>query len=605
MALPSSALAPTSPPISPTSITSQTPLKTKPPPPSSPQWTSYLLLLLSCLAMSTSGSVFSFSLISRDLMSALQLSSTDINLISGLANTSVYISFLWVGPFYDRFGSAWTLMLATVLSTLGNLIVWLAYVSTSPAGEWWKTVGALGSWFFVGGIGATGTYMAAIGFNLTRFGTRHMGKVTAILLLFYGLSGIFYAQVYAGFYKGNTGGYLLFVALSAGAINLAAWVGVGLLGGTKDEGGDAPKETVGDSRSGYVEGIERPEMAMEGAYNEDGAKSTFLPMTHQNKNDAIHLRQDVSNSDSDDDGLPSSVGSIPQLFMHSRAASRRSLHDEARTPRRSLRGSTSLTELTRSSVVQKEGFLERGMKPSARSHSKLLMGGDGLSRPSSVGLRESREGGFRVETDEMKEKLLSRLFEDNSSYGKLIDKTPDDDNIKNEEQEMVYKGAEEVEESEASGVMDILKSPTFWMYTATFTFQQGITYISNLSEILTAANLSTPSASPSILAELATKTSTHVTLLSLSQSLGRLSFGLLPDILPRSNPFLSPTSLFLLSQLILLLPLMVLAGGTSSDAGLIFCSLTVGYGFGAAGALFPQLTREYFGSKVYVSNISP
>ena len=167
--------------------------------------------------------------------------------------------------------------------------------------------------------------------------------------------------------------------------------------------------------------------------------------------------------------------------------------------------------------------------------------------------------------------------------------------------------------------IEILKSPVFWAYAITTIFQQGLTYIVNVTSIITASD---SYINPQ---EVAMKTTLHVTLISIFQSLGRLAFGIACDFFASSNsinPTLLPstrgktilskviyalqtkdrTVLLLLAQIILLLPPLTLTIGldSNSDASLIFCSVCVGLGWGAGGALFPPLTRDFFGTKYYV-----
>ncbi|KAJ1553059.1 hypothetical protein HK405_009074 [Cladochytrium tenue] len=185
--------------------------------------------------------------------------------------------------------------------------------------------------------------------------------------------------------------------------------------------------------------------------------------------------------------------------------------------------------------------------------------------------------------------------------------------------------------------LGILRSPVFWLYAGTFIFQQGLTYISNVSAILAAvAAASVDSSSSAALSAttLAAATATHLTLISTFQAVGRLVFGLTADALARAaaaaaaalpaeptEPTLGSTLpprparlpardidrawLLLLAEMLLLLPAAVLGAGGAhqpgprADAALVCCSVAVGLGFGAAAACFPGLTREFFGMRFY------
>jgi hypothetical protein len=57
------------------------------------------------------------------------------------------------------------------------------------------------------------------GANVVNFPEEYIGLVMGFLLLFYGLSGVIYSQIYAAFYKGDIGGFLLFLVISIAIIN--------------------------------------------------------------------------------------------------------------------------------------------------------------------------------------------------------------------------------------------------------------------------------------------------------------------------------------------------------------------------------------------------
>jgi hypothetical protein len=147
----------------------------------------------------------------------------------------------------------------------------------------------------------------------------------------------------------------------------------------------------------------------------------------------------------------------------------------------------------------------------------------------------------------------------------------------------------------------ILKSPIFWLYCSVCVFQQGLTYMSNISLIVYASSATVLSTET-----LAAKTTLHLTLLSVFQSLGRFSFGLLSDVFKtaKCRPLLKDcTWLVIIAQLQILLPVLILGfggvAGSVTQGALIFCSISMGFGFGAAGACFPVLAREYFGMRYY------
>jgi hypothetical protein len=139
----------------------------------------------------------------------------------------------------------------------------------------------------------------------------------------------------------------------------------------------------------------------------------------------------------------------------------------------------------------------------------------------------------------------------------------------------------------------ILMSGIFWLFTLTYILQQGLTYITNVTAIVQATE-----GAKADLEMVLKKGADHVTLISAAQSVGRFFFALISDIIGEKLGF-DRSFLLVISELLLLLPMMTLAIGTDSiDVGinlLWMCSVFVGLGWGAAGALFPPLTKDFFG----------
>jgi hypothetical protein len=139
----------------------------------------------------------------------------------------------------------------------------------------------------------------------------------------------------------------------------------------------------------------------------------------------------------------------------------------------------------------------------------------------------------------------------------------------------------------------ILMSSIFWLFTFVYILQQGLTYITNVTAIVQA--IEGPKADLEMVLK---KGADHVTLIAAAQSVGRFFFALVSDIIGEKLGF-DRSFLLVVSELVLLLPMMTLAIGTDSiDVGinlLWMCSAFVGLGWGAAGALFPPLTKDFFG----------
>ncbi|KAI8614197.1 major facilitator superfamily domain-containing protein [Chytriomyces sp. MP71] len=172
----------------------------------------------SCMSMATAGAMFSFSVVEGGIKEKLQLSSSDINTITGVGNSSLYLSFLFIGPLYDRIGARWTLFLGALIFASGYLLMFFALDLKIAS----STV-AMSVYYFIVGIGSTCSYMACVGANVKNLGgTSYEGKALAILLLCYGLSATIFSQICISYFLNNAGGLLLFSAIVVGVVNLIA-----------------------------------------------------------------------------------------------------------------------------------------------------------------------------------------------------------------------------------------------------------------------------------------------------------------------------------------------------------------------------------------------
>ena len=144
---------------------------------------------------------------------------------------------------------------------------------------------------------------------------------------------------------------------------------------------------------------------------------------------------------------------------------------------------------------------------------------------------------------------------------------------------------------------EILRSGVFWLYAITYTLQQGFSYVTNVAFIVRANE------GPLVDSAWVAKTAAdHITLFSIANSGARFLFAVLSDIIG-DKLGLDRSFLLIFGELIMLVPQLALAIGTDAiDVGtnvLWMCSLFVGVGWGAGGALFPSLTRDFFGTKYY------
>lgn len=101
--------------------------------------------------MATAGSLFAFSAFSEDFRLRMNFSGKDINVMSGVGNAALYLSFLFAGPVYDRFGAKITQLLAFVLYSSGYLLIWLSFQSIIPK----SNVFLMSFFYFLAGCGSS------------------------------------------------------------------------------------------------------------------------------------------------------------------------------------------------------------------------------------------------------------------------------------------------------------------------------------------------------------------------------------------------------------------------------------------------------------------
>ena len=145
----------------------------------------------------------------------------------------------------------------------------------------------------------------------------------------------------------------------------------------------------------------------------------------------------------------------------------------------------------------------------------------------------------------------------------------------------------------------LLSEPTFWFFVFAQLFQQGFSYINNIDSIVHAI---LKPLDPNTVTRAVSLTGLHVTLISIGNCLGRLSSGMISDwVINRHR--ISRSIFFLGSQVLILIPLLIMGftGGLVSLTSLVISSCLIGATYGATGALFASMTRDFFGEKYYGS----
>ena len=164
--------------------------------------------------MISSGSFSTFALFADSFREKFGLSFSEINIISAVMNSSLYLSYLLVGPIFDVFGVNICQLISAIAFTLGYLLIYLSMIEAIPT-----NAGALAFYYSIGGFGSCGAYMSMVGANTANFDDNIIGLIGGTLLLFYGIAGVFYSVIFKSFYLTNINGFLLFILLSVGIIN--------------------------------------------------------------------------------------------------------------------------------------------------------------------------------------------------------------------------------------------------------------------------------------------------------------------------------------------------------------------------------------------------
>ncbi|KAI9206619.1 major facilitator superfamily domain-containing protein [Polychytrium aggregatum] len=161
--------------------------------------------------MLTSGSLFAFSSFGDDLKTTFQYSVQDLNVISSVGNTALYLCYMVVGPIYDSRGAAVTLGIGAITFGGGFLLIYLCFIgviSGAAAGY-----GPMSFYYFLCGLGSTSGYVAALAVNLANFPSSQTGLISGILGLSYSLSAVLFSQVKANYFDKDPAGFFKFAAI--------------------------------------------------------------------------------------------------------------------------------------------------------------------------------------------------------------------------------------------------------------------------------------------------------------------------------------------------------------------------------------------------------
>lgn len=143
----------------------------------------------------------------------------------------------------------------------------------------------------------------------------------------------------------------------------------------------------------------------------------------------------------------------------------------------------------------------------------------------------------------------------------------------------------------------ILRESTFWFFVIAQVSQQGFSYINNVDSIVHA--ILDPN-DPSSVTRSVSLTGLHVSLISIGNCLGRLASGVISDWVI-NHYRISRSVFFFGSEILILIPLAIMGftTGMVSMPALVVSSCLIGATYGATGALFASMTRDFFGNKYY------
>lgn len=143
----------------------------------------------------------------------------------------------------------------------------------------------------------------------------------------------------------------------------------------------------------------------------------------------------------------------------------------------------------------------------------------------------------------------------------------------------------------------VVVSATFWFFVLAQLLQQGFSYINNIDSIVEAVlDLDNPPSHSRAVA----LTGFHVTLISVGNCAGRLISGIVSDWAVQRFR-VSRSVFFLFSEVLILVPLAMMSR-LASLPELILNSCLIGATYGATGALFASMTRDFFGIQYFGTN---
>ncbi|KAL4754617.1 hypothetical protein BDW72DRAFT_165774 [Aspergillus terricola var. indicus] len=239
------------------------------------------------------GTNYAYSAWAPQFAQKMKLSSTQSNLIGAAGNLGMYACGVPMGLLTDNRGPRLTTLIGAVALGLGYFPLHLAY----NGGQGSMGVFFLSFFSFLTGFGSCSAFGASIKTAATNF-PEHRGTATAFPLAAFGLSAFFWSTMSAVLFHGDTGRFLLMLALGTSLINLCSTPFMRLLA----PGPAAPYVSVSRPRSVESRPLRRPKSTELQPHFGDSGEAGMHTSTTIFSQSAVHSRSHSTASHSQPNG---------------------------------------------------------------------------------------------------------------------------------------------------------------------------------------------------------------------------------------------------------------------------------------------------------------
>ncbi|KAL4820144.1 major facilitator superfamily domain-containing protein [Aspergillus spinulosporus] len=239
------------------------------------------------------GTNYAYSAWAPQFAQKMKLSSTQSNLIGAAGNLGMYACGVPMGLLTDNRGPRLTTLIGAVALGLGYFPLHLAY----NGGQGSMGVFFLSFFSFLTGFGSCSAFGASIKTAATNF-PEHRGTATAFPLAAFGLSAFFWSTMSAVLFHGDTGRFLLMLALGTSLINFSSTPFMRLLAPASA----APYISVSRPRSVESRPLRRPKSTELQSHFGDSGEAGMHTSTTIFSQSAVHSRSHSTASHSQPNG---------------------------------------------------------------------------------------------------------------------------------------------------------------------------------------------------------------------------------------------------------------------------------------------------------------